>query len=149
MLESRFHYPPVSNPIRQHWKSSFRFMSRCSSHHGQRPDALQIPWTTFAQPFIVFLGSMRSASSDEFRNDKPRRTRNPSHCKAEIWTTGVVTDSARSALKEIKLKRFVEPALLGRTELLANLPRPLEATKRLIESIAQIDAAVQSNSGIA
>ncbi len=64
--------------------------------------------------------------------------RNPSHCHAEIWTTGIVTDVARNALKEISIRKCVTPALLGRDELIRRLPRPLHSTKRLLETIAEL-----------
>ncbi len=63
---------------------------------------------------------------------------NPSHCKAELWTTGIVTDEAKNALSELKLKRFIQPKLLGRDEIIDGLPTTLKSTKRLIETIAQL-----------
>ena len=64
--------------------------------------------------------------------------RNPSHCQAEIWTTGVVTDTARNALKNISLPKCVIAALKGRDQLIEQLPKPLYSTKRLIETIAAL-----------
>jgi hypothetical protein len=62
----------------------------------------------------------------------------PSHCTAEIWTTGVVTNIARDELKTLKLKGFIRPELRGREELMELLPKPLLSTKRLIQTIADI-----------
>ncbi len=62
---------------------------------------------------------------------------NPSHCRAEIWTTGVVTDLARRALNETKMKKFITPELRGREDLIERLPKTLQSTRRLIETIAE------------
>jgi len=64
-------------------------------------------------------------------------SRNPSHCRAEIWTTGIVTDLARDALKTLQLKSHIKPNLLGRTEILEKLPRGSDSIKRLINVIAE------------
>ena len=62
----------------------------------------------------------------------------PSHCRAEIWTTGTVTSEAEDALKVISLGKFIHPALVGKTQLIERLPKTLGSTKRLIETIAEL-----------
>jgi hypothetical protein len=62
----------------------------------------------------------------------------PSQCRAEIWTTGIVSDDAENALKEIPLKKFIQPQLVGRDRLAQRLPPTLESTKRLIQTIAAV-----------
>jgi hypothetical protein len=64
----------------------------------------------------------------------------PSRCEAAIWTTGIVGEHGEKALKEISLKRYIQPQLVGRRELLANLPPALNSTKRLVETIAAVGA---------
>lgn len=66
------------------------------------------------------------------------RERNPSHCRAEIWTTGIVLDSNKKALSELSLKKFIQPQLVGRDQLIRQLPPTLESTKRLIQTIAAL-----------
>jgi len=64
--------------------------------------------------------------------------KNPSHCRAEIWTTGIVSDSAKEALSELALKKFIQPELVGRDQLIQQLPPTLESTKRLLQTIAAL-----------
>lgn len=66
------------------------------------------------------------------------KERNPSICNAEIWTTGTVSDAAMNALKEIKLPKFVQPSLIGREQIIKNLPRTLKSTDKLIQTIASL-----------
>jgi hypothetical protein len=66
------------------------------------------------------------------------KERNPSRCKAEIWTTGIISDAAKNTLNELKLSKFIQPQLLGREQLVLQLPRTLESTKRLIQTIADV-----------
>jgi hypothetical protein len=63
---------------------------------------------------------------------------NPSVCHAEIWTTGTVTNEALGALNEIKLGKYIKPALVGKTQLIDSLPKTLGSIKRLIETIAEL-----------
>ena len=67
--------------------------------------------------------------------------RKPSHCRAEIWTTGIVTDAARNALNDLSISKCITAALVGRDQLKERLPRPLQSTKRLIETIAHLGNA--------
>jgi hypothetical protein len=62
----------------------------------------------------------------------------PSSCRAEIWTTGTVTDEANNALKAISLGKYIQPALIGKAQLIERLPKTLGSTKRLIETIAEL-----------
>lgn len=62
----------------------------------------------------------------------------PSRCQASIWTTGIVGDQARKALAELSLKKYVEPELVDRQEIVSNLPPALSSTKRLVETIAAV-----------
>ena len=64
------------------------------------------------------------------------KVKNPSHCRAEIWTTGIVSDSSKKTLSELALKKFIQPQLVGRDQLIQELPPTLESTKRLLQTIA-------------
>lgn len=57
-------------------------------------------------------------------------------CKAEIWTTGSVSSEAKKLLESLSLKEFIKPRLLGRAEVLAEVPRKLSSCKRLINVIS-------------
>jgi hypothetical protein len=66
------------------------------------------------------------------------KIKKPSHCRAEIWTTGTVSDSAKKALSEIPLKKFIQARLVERDQLIQELPPTLESTKRLLQTIAML-----------
>jgi hypothetical protein len=59
----------------------------------------------------------------------------PARCKAEIWTTGVISEAAKNTLNELKLAKYIQPQILGHEQLISQLPRTLDSTKRLIETI--------------
>jgi hypothetical protein len=55
---------------------------------------------------------------------------------AEIWTTGIVDEEALQALRELKLKRNVVPALLGMEEIKARVHPAQARVKELLAVIA-------------
>ena len=65
-----------------------------------------------------------------------RYFQNTKNCRAEIWTTGRVGDDARSALADISLAKRVEPALLGKADIISLVPSTLLPCKRLIRTLS-------------
>jgi hypothetical protein len=57
-------------------------------------------------------------------------------CRAEIWTTGVISSDAQNALNETKLNPLIKPALLSREDIKNRVPKKLASCKRLLEAIS-------------
>ena len=102
----------------------------CKAEHQNKPLDEQFVRKFFTQTVPAFLKAKCPI-------------RNPSHCRAEIWTTGVVSEAAKNVLDGLKLKKFIQPALVGRDQLIANLPKTLQPISRLIQTISQTGANIE------
>jgi hypothetical protein len=60
----------------------------------------------------------------------------PRECRAEIWTTGIIGPEAHQALKQISVKDFVAPRLLGFDDVNGRIPSSLSSCKRLLSAIS-------------
>ncbi len=101
------------------------FIVECKAEKATKELDAQYVKKFFTESVIAFL---------DFKC-KPQR---PRICRAEIWTTGVISETAVQALREIKLPKYIEPALRSGEDIVKDLPPTLKSVGRLIRTISQV-----------
>ena len=75
-----------------------------------------------------------------------RRVTNVTKCKAEIWTTGLIGESAKTTLSGLKLSTCVVPKLREKNDIIDLVGPPLVPCKRLIETLSLHPQSAQGQS---
>ena len=94
----------------------------CKAHHSDGPVAGENVKKFFEETVPAFLHHHQQWQIEE--------------CTAEIWTTGLIDNSARAALEKITLDRRVRPALVDGVGLKQKIPITMDPCRRLLKTIA-------------